>query len=179
MHRLTRRGIRLAVMTLGFAGLLVAVNAVPGGATPSSSGFVSTPLAHGKLLHGSLQVKAGLQIVVQRNDIAAGASSGWHSHPGGAIIVIQSGQLTTYRAVRNTDDEEEGRKGAKYHCVITNYTAGQAFVEIANEVLNARNNGSTPTVSFATFPGVPVDSTGKTLQRTDRPDPGVCASAPA
>jgi hypothetical protein len=174
MHRLTRRGIRFAVMTLGFAGLLVAVNAVPGGATLPSSGFVSTPLGHGKLLQGSLKVKAGLQIVLARNDIDVGASSGWHSHPGGAIVVIQSGQLTTYRAVRNNDNDEEGGKHAKYHCVITTYTAGQAFVETANEVLNARNNGTTPTVSFATFPGVPVDSTGKTLQRTDRADPHVC-----
>jgi hypothetical protein len=178
MHTLTRRGIRLAVMTLGFAGLLIAVNAVPGAATPAATGFVPTPLAHGKLAQGtSLKFKAGLQIVVQRNDIASKAYSGWHSHPGGAIIVIQSGQLTTYRAVKNSSDEEEGRsRGAKYHCVITNYKAGDAFVEGVDEVLDAKNNGMSATVVYATFPSVPVDSTGKTLQRTDRPDPGVCPS---
>jgi hypothetical protein len=171
MNTLTRRGVRLALMTMGFAGLFVAVNAVPGAATAPSSGFASIRLAHGTLAQGSLVVKAGLQIVVVQNTVQPGASSGWHSHPGGAMVVLMAGQITTYRTVRN-DDAEEGRGDGSSRCVINTYTAGQAFVERPGEPLIAVNNGSSVTISYATFPGVPVDPvTGNTLQRTDEPKP--------
>jgi hypothetical protein len=171
MNTLTRRGMRLALMTVGFIGLFVAVNAVPGAATAISSGFASIRLAHGTLAHGSLVVKPGLQIVVVQNTVQPGASSGWHSHPGGAMVVIQAGQITTYQSVRN-DDEEESRGAGSSRCVINTYTVGQAFVERPGEPLVAVNNGSSVTISYATFPGVPVDPvTGATLQRTDEPKP--------
>jgi Cupin len=171
MNTLTRRVMRLAVMTVGLVGLFVVVNAVPGAATPASDGFASVRLGHGTLSHGSLAVKPGLQIVVVKNTVQPGASSGWHSHPGGAIVVIQEGQITTYQVVRN-DDGEEGRGDGSSRCVITTYTAGQAFVERPGDPLIAVNNGSTVTTSYATFPGVPVDpKTGNTLQRTDQPKP--------
>jgi hypothetical protein len=170
MNTLTRRGMRLALMTVGFAGLFVAVNAVPGAATAPSSGFASVRLAHGTLAHGSLAVKPGLQIVVVQNTVQPGASSGWHSHPGGAMVVLVAGQITTYQSVRN-GDEEEGRGTGSSRCVITTYKAGQAFVERPGDPLVAVNNGSSVTISYATFPGVPVDSAGNTLQRTDQPRP--------
>ena len=171
MKTLTRRGMRLALMTVGFIGLFVAVNAVPGAATAPSSGFVSIRLSHGTLSHGSLAVKPGLQIVVVQNSVKPGASSGWHSHPGGAMVVLQAGQITTYRVVKN-DDGEEGGRDRSSRCVINTYTAGQAFVESPGEPLIAVNNGSSETISYATFPGVSVDPvTGNTLQRTDQPKP--------
>jgi quercetin dioxygenase-like cupin family protein len=171
MNTLSRRGMRLALMTVGFIGLFVAVNAVPGAATAPSSGFVSIRLGHGTLSHGSLSVKPGLQIVVVQNTVQPGGSSGWHSHPGGAMVVIQEGQITTYQSVKN-DDEEEGGKAGSSRCVITTYTAGQAFVERPGDPIIAVNNGSSVTTSYATFPGVPVDPvTGNTLQRTDQPKP--------
>lgn len=170
MNTLTRRGMRLALITVGFTGLFVAVNAVPGAATAPSTGFASVRLGHGTLSHGSLNVKPGLEIVVVKNTIQPGASSGWHSHPGGAIVVIQEGQITTYQ-VRNEDEEEDRGAGSR-RCVITTYTAGQAFVERPGDPLIAVNNGSSVTISYATFPGVPVDpATGNTLQRTDQPKP--------
>jgi hypothetical protein len=171
MNTLTKRGMRLALIAVGFTGLFVATNAVPGAATAPSSGFMSIRLGHGTLSHGSLAVKPGLQIVVVQNTVQPGASSGWHSHPGGAMVVIVSGQITTYQSVKN-DDAEEGRGSGSSHCVINTYAAGQAFVERPGEPLIAVNNGSSVTTSYATFPGVPVDpATGNTLQRTDQPKP--------
>ena len=170
MRTLTRRGMRLALMTVGLIGLFVAVNAVPGAATAPSSGFASIRLSHGTLSHGSLAVKPGLQIVVVQNTVQPGASSGWHSHPGGAMVVLSAGQITTYQVVKN-DDAEEGRGAGSSRCVINTYTAGQAFVEHPGDPLIAVNNGSTVTTSYATFPGVPVDAAGNTLQRTDQPKP--------
>jgi hypothetical protein len=170
MNTLTRRVMRLAVITVALAGLFVAISTVPGAATAASSGFVSLRLGHGTLSHGSLVVKPGLQIVVVKNTVQPGGSSGWHSHPGGAMVVIQEGQITTYQSVKN-EDAEEGRAEGSSRCVITTYIAGQAFVERPGDPIIAVNNGSSVTISYATFPGVPVDSAGNTLQRTDQPRP--------
>ena len=171
MNTRMRRGLRLGLMTLGFAGLFVAVSAVPGAATPAlpdSTAFKSERLGHGLLSSGSLAVKPGLQVVVTKNTVQPGASSGWHSHPGGAIVVVNSGEITTYRIARNDDQED----GASSRCIITTYTTGQAFIERPGELLNARNNSTSGvTTIYATFPGVPVDALGNTLQRTDRPMP--------
>jgi hypothetical protein len=166
----TKRGIRLGLMAVLFAVLFIVVSAIPGVATPTlpdNLAFKSERLGHGNLAHGSLAVKPGLQVVVAKNTVQPGASSGWHSHPGGAIVVVDSGQITTYVVAKN-DDEGEGDSSK---CIKTDYGAGQAFIERPGQVLNARNNGSSVTTIYATFPGVPVDTAGNTLQRTDRPAP--------
>ena len=163
MKGLWNRGTRLAVMTLGFAGLIVAVNAVPGGATPSNpaGSFRSAVLARGTdTSQGTIPIKQGLDIVVARNDIDPGGTSGWHSHPGGAIVVVVQGEVTFYGWVGN-------------HCDATRYTAGQAFIEGAGGVGNAKNTGSILTIVYVTFPGVPVGVIG--AQRIDvSPAPGTC-----
>jgi hypothetical protein len=169
--------MRLAVMAVGFTGLFVAFSAVPGGATPSDK-FGSQILGHGTYMtRGSLRLETGLQIVVAQITIEPGGSSGWHSHPGGAIVVVQTGELTTYKSARKGDEPEESssRSGRFPNCIINRYTQGQAFSEGPGEALIAVNTGSIVTTTLATFPGVPVDKvTGKTLQRTDEPNPGTC-----
>jgi len=157
MKTRARRVIRLSVMTLGLAGLFAAFNAVPGAATPSV-GFSSQVVGRGTYMsHGTLPIEQGLDIVVSKITVVPGGSSGWHSHPGGAIAIVQSGELTLYVSVGN-------------HCDITTYTAGQAFVERPSDVVDAVNTGSTDFIVVATFPGVPIG--GST--RIDRPNPGTC-----
>ncbi len=156
MNTLARRGMRLALMTLGFAGLIVAVNAVPAAATPSG-GFHPTELARGiDMSHGTLPITEGLQVVVTTITVDPYGSSGWHSHPGGVIAVIQAGEVTFHASVGN-------------HCEVTTYKAGEAFIERPGEVgiAVAGSNGATV---YATFPGVPVG--GST--RIDQPDPHTC-----
>jgi hypothetical protein len=163
----TRRAIRLGLISALSAGVFLMLSAVPGAATPQSSGFVSTLLGHGRLAEGSLRVKPGAEVVTVRNDIAAGASSGWHSHPGGAIVIVVSGQVTTYKVAKGDDEGE----GGVARCVVNTYTANQTFVEGPGVLLDAKNTGTTATVVIATFPGVPALG----QQRTDRaapvPDP--------
>ena len=157
MNRHTRRGIRLAVMSLGFVGLFAAFNAIPGAATPPV-GFSSQLVGRGTYMsHGTLPIEQGLDIVVSKITVVPGGSSGWHSHPGGAIAIVQQGELTLYVSVGN-------------HCDITTYTAGQAFVERPNDVVNAVNTGSTDFIVVATFPGVPIGGSS----RIDQPNPGTC-----
>jgi hypothetical protein len=176
MKTLARRVMRLAVVTLGLAGLFVAFNAVPGAATPPSQ-LKSETLARGtNVSHESLRLRQGLDIVVLRNTLAPGGLSGWHSHPGGAIVVVQQGEITIYASVAKGDDEQgqsqsDQEKGDRFpQCVITRYTQGQAFVEAPGEVVIGVNSGSTDTIIVATFPGVPVGG----LSRTDQPNPGTC-----
>jgi len=178
MNTLTRRGIRPAVISLGFAGLLVALNAIPGAATPSV-GFSSVILARGtEMSRASLPLKHGLDIVVAKITLTPGGSSGWHSHPGGAIATIQQGEITFYSPVAKGDDKrgqsQSDEEGGSRHpnCVITKYTAGQSFVELPGEVGFAKNTGSIDTIIVATFPGVPVGVVGG--QRIDQPNPGTC-----
>ncbi len=157
---------------MGFAGLIVAVNAVPAAATRGHD-FVGTVLGRGTYVgHGSLPLKQGLDIVVTKNTVEVGGSSGWHSHPGGAIVVVQLGEITTYRSAGKGEGEAEDGDAARSHCIINKYTHGQAFIERPGEPLNAVNTGSIQTIIYATFPGVPKGVVG--AQRTDEPNPGTC-----
>ena len=97
-----------------------------------------------------------MDIVVVSTIAGPGGSSGWHSHPGGAIVVIQTGQVTTYQSFGN-------------HCVINTYTHGQSFIERPNVPLIAIA-GSEGALIYATFPGVPVGGS----PRITLPNPGTC-----
>jgi len=172
----TRRAVRLAAITVGFTGLFLAVSAVTAVAT-LGNGFGSMVVAQGTYVsHGSLRLQTGKDIVVTVNTVQPGGYSGWHSHPGGAIVVVQAGQITTYRSVRNNEDEEGSGSGSGsgFHCVVTDYTAGHSFIELPGEALTAVNKGSTITTIYATFPGVPVNGS----PRTNLPNPGTCPGAP-
>jgi hypothetical protein len=165
MKPLWKRGMRLAVMTLGFAGLTVAVNAVPGAATPPNANFSSTVVARGTYMdHGTLPVSQGLDVVVTQIISKVGGSSGWHSHPGGAIGVVGCvvagchSAITIYRSVGG-------------HCVIDTYTNGQTFVERPGEEVVAISTGADDAQVYGIFPGVPVGGS----PRIDVPvDPGTC-----
>ncbi|HEV8596241.1 MAG TPA: cupin domain-containing protein [Candidatus Dormibacteraeota bacterium] len=151
------RVLRLVLITLSIAGLLVALNAVPGAATPAS-GVTGTTLARGtNQSPGTIPIKQGMDVVVATNTFAPGGSSGWHSHPGGAIVVVVSGQLTDYNSIGG-------------HCVATTYTAGQAFIERPGVLQLAVNNGTTDTVVYVTFPSVPDGAPS----RTDEAAPADC-----
>ena len=144
MRKPTIRGLRLALVAVGLAGLFVAVNAVPGAATPAS-GVTGVPLARGTNMSvGTIPLHEGTDVVVVKNTFVAGGSSGWHSHPGGAIVVVTVGEITLYRSVGN-------------HCDATRYIAGQAFIERPSDVQKGVNTGTVPAVVVVTFPSVPQD----------------------
>ena len=145
------------LITLAIAMLLALASAVPGFATPASN-FGPTVLGRGTDQSvGTLVFQAGTDVVVSKIVVEIGGSSGWHSHPGGAIAVVQQGQITTYRSVGG-------------HCDVTTYTAGQSFLERPSDTLNAVNTGQIQTIIYATFPGVPAGGS----PRIDRSDPGTC-----
>jgi quercetin dioxygenase-like cupin family protein len=146
---------------VAFAGLIVALNAAPAGATPGVD-FSGQLLGRGtNQSNGTLPIKGGLDVVTTKNTVLAHGSSGWHSHPGGAIVIIAQNEITTHVVVGN-------------HCVTTTYHVGQTFFEQPGQPLNAVNTTENTTIIIATFPNVPVGVAGSAAWRTDLPDPGVC-----
>ena len=137
--------------------VVTALFVVPALATPPS-GLTNTPLARGTdVSNGTIPLQVGTDIAMAQITVDPGGSTGWHSHPGGAIVVVKQGSLTVYSPV--------GHK-----CRTTTYSAGQAFIERPGEVDNVLNTGTIPYILFVTFPRVPQGAS----PRTDQPNPGTC-----
>jgi quercetin dioxygenase-like cupin family protein len=160
-----RRIVRRPLLGVGLLGVVMAVvtaaTVAPSWATPPDprDKFMQTQLARGtNTSHGTIPLQFGTDVVMTKITVQPGGSSGWHSHPGGAIIVVEAGALIVYSPV--------GRHG----CRTTTYGAGQAFIERPGEVDDVFNPGTVPYVLYVTFPRVP-QGVGP---RTDEPNPGTC-----
>ena len=167
------RVVRWALLSVGLAGVVTAIFVAPGLATPPA-GLTNVLLARGTdQSHGTLPLQSGTDIVMSQITVLPGGSSGWHSHPGGAIIVVEQGTLTVYHPGGDGSHGDGSSQGDGSHgrgCVTTPYSAGQAFIERPGEVDQVINTGTTPYVLFVTFPGVPLGGSA----RIDQPDPGTC-----
>jgi len=109
-------------------------------ATPGSL-VVATPIARatfGSAVNtGQL---AGRQSVIQQIMIAPGGHTGWHSHPGATVILVQAGTLTLY-----TDA-----------CAKVVTEANRGLVEAGGHVQLARNDGALPLLLTVVYFDVPV-----------------------
>jgi len=157
---------RSILVVLVLVGLLAAA---VGTAFGTSSTGVTAETARGPLVDRPLDVnmnfgngttkvklstKGPMEVAVQRIVAAPGATFGWHSHPGPTIVTVSSGTLTLYHAE---------------HCTVgINYTAGQSFSNLPDEIHLARNEGSVDLVVYASY-YVPV---GTGPLRIDQPSPG-------
>jgi quercetin dioxygenase-like cupin family protein len=152
---------RILAKALGALGALLAVITLVqfrANATPPS-GLVNVPLARGTdVSNGTIPLQVGTDVAMAQITVDPGGSSGWHSHPGGAIIIVKQGSLTVYRSIGS-------------QCQVETYGAGQAFIERPGEVDQVINMGSIPYILFVTFPRVPQGDSA----RIDQPDPGTCA----
>ena len=152
-----KRAVRWALLSVGVASVVTAVTVAPAAATPPS-GLTNVPLARGTdTSNGTIPLQFGTDVAMAQITVDPGGSSGWHSHPGGAIVVVQLGSLTVYTSVGS-------------QCQTTTYSAGQAFIERPGEVDDVLNTGTIPYVLYVTFPRVPQGDSA----RTDQPDPGTC-----
>jgi quercetin dioxygenase-like cupin family protein len=148
-------GVRktLALVIIG----VVPVVAVGAALATDPLGFTGTPIARGttpgqfkiKLQDSSSPGDAAILQVTQ----AVGGHSGWHAHPGPAVVIVKSGELTIQQAK---------------DCSSRTYTAGQVAIEPAGHVHIARNTGTTTLELWITFLDVPVGASA----RIDEPDPG-------
>jgi quercetin dioxygenase-like cupin family protein len=156
-----KQAIRGALLSVGLASVVTAVTvtvtAAPSWAT-LPSGLTNIPLARGTdTSHGTIPLQFGTDVAMAQITVDPGGSSGWHSHPGGAIVVVKQGSLIVHQPVGG-------------QCQTATYSAGQAFIERPGEVDDVTNAGPVPYVLFVTFPRVPQADSA----RTDQPDPGTC-----
>ena len=90
-------------------------------------------------------------VVVQKFVLGPGGQSGWHQHPGPAVVTVKSGQLTL--------DQED--------CSSATYDAGQVAVEPTLDVHRVRNVGAVDLEFWVTFLDIPVGSPQRLEPETD------------
>ena len=136
--------------TLAIAALIIAPMVAVGAAiaTPGSGFKLREVVARGTLgPHFKIKLQETSRpgdVVVQHFIQGPGGQSGWHLHPGPAIITVISGELTLDQAS---------------NCTSTTYAAGQVAVEEADVIHRARNASTTNDLDFwVTFLDVPVGS---------------------
>jgi quercetin dioxygenase-like cupin family protein len=142
-----RRSILVAA--IGVAG--VAIFGVTALATAGNSSFHPGPQVRGTLsgdVHLNadgikFQTKDATDVVVQTITQDVGGDSGWHTHPGFVLGVVESGSVSL-----------------TVGCTTTTYSAGQTFEETGTTPTVARNaSQTTPVVLRVTYvvpKGVPT-----------------------
>jgi hypothetical protein len=134
-------GVVLATMGTGVVGSIIGRGTIDARVHGEFSGF-------------DLIVRKDVDVVTQSLTIAPGGHTGWHKHPGVAVVTITAGTLTFITA-RDT------------HCMGHPYTVGETFVDRGRETHIGRNLGTVPVTLSVTY-FVPL---GAEI-RTDQPDPG-------
>jgi hypothetical protein len=105
-------------------------------------------------------------VIVQQVTIAPGGSTGWHSHPGPAIVIVKSGSLTLF------DGDDRRCRGTTYAADPVTPGVGTVFIdEGRGHVHIGRNNGTTNAELYVTYLDVPAGAE----PRIDVPRPGNCA----
>jgi len=104
-------------------------------------------------------------VIVQQVTIAPGGSTGWHSHPGPAIVIVKSGSLTLF------DGDDRRCRGTTYAADPATPGVGTVFIdEGRGHVHIGQNRGSTNAELYVTYLDVPAGAE----PRIDAPRPGNC-----
>src|SRR5215471_19351465 len=107
--------IRWVVAVVGAAILTVTIGlATVAFASPSSGTIAGSFIATGSMKTGmGLAVHPGTNTIVAQYTFGPHSSTGWHSHPGKTLVLVQSGTFTVYHD----------------NCSSHTYGPGDAFVE--------------------------------------------------
>ena len=155
--RRTVIGVLLVLVGLGaFSGAALATP--PTGNISTTLGRATLPPFHLRDANFKIKSKTTTDVVTIEQRFAPGGTTGWHSHPGPAFILVAQGTITLY----DGDDPT---------CTPHRYSAGEGFVDAGfGHVHIARNEGTTDVVVYATYLNVPVGGS----PRIDKPAPGNC-----
>jgi quercetin dioxygenase-like cupin family protein len=129
-------------MKIKLLGLAI-VAALAAAAPSFSTGLpiVAKVIAAGKIRATTIQAQTGTTIL-ESYRLAPGGSFGWHVHGAPVAVVVASGTLTVFDP-------------AVYNCRPFKVSKGSSFVEPANHIHLARNDGKTPALVYALYLGVP------------------------
>jgi len=123
--------------------------------TPLTRATLGKFEAHNQGIEAKSQ-RTSADVAVAKVVLKPGGSTGWHHHPGVALVSVASGTVTEY-------DEE---------CDKSVYKAGKGFVESNGAVHIVRNRGSVKAVLYVTFI-VPTQTPAEGLL-IDDPKPEGC-----
>jgi len=142
-----------SALVIAFAGTALAT---AGSGLSASTPYRGTLGASLHLNVGDMkfQTKGPVDFVDRTITFAAGATSGWHSHPGAVLVVVASGSLVRYFA----------------DCSSVVIPTGGAFVESGDAPGLVRNEGAVESVTYVTF----IAPAGTTIAglRIDKANPG-------
>lgn len=122
------------------AGLLTAAPSI--GADPP---IIARALAVGSMQSTVIHAKAG-GMILESITVKPGGDFGWHTHGSPVAVVVTAGTLTVF-------DPTVGK------CAPFKVGKGQSFVEPANHVHLARNDGKTAVRLYAMYLGLPKGAT--------------------
>jgi hypothetical protein len=153
---------RIVVLGLTAFGLMAGVAvATPGflvvGSTPVR-GTIAEPFK--VKINGlvTLKTKSAIDVADQTITIQPGGHTGWHSHPGPALVVIKSGTFSLY----DGDDP---------NCTAQVFNAGSAFVDRGGGHIHIGRDEGATTVELSVTYLLPVGA-GPRIDVT--PAPGNC-----
>lgn len=158
----------VAAMSLAACGAAAVHAATPAStSSPATSAATPAPAPPHALLgafHFSsndfkIDSDAPSEVVMAPTLLHPGKSSGWHTHPGPALVIVISGTVTRYQV------DKDG------NCTSATYDAGQGFVEAPGVVHIARNEGTVDVMLQATFLDV---APGTAAFRSPAPAPAAC-----
>jgi quercetin dioxygenase-like cupin family protein len=129
--------MKLRLLALAAIGALVAAAPSFGKEAP----IVARAIAVGNMQATTIKAQTGTTIL-ESYRVAPGATFGWHTHGAPVAVVVASGTLTVF-------DPAVG------NCKPFEVSKGMSFVEPANHIHLARNDGTTPAVVYALYLGLP------------------------
>ena len=136
---MTSRSLKFLVSALAAALVVTGAALAAGG----PSGITEHVLADGKVAKPfTIEVSKPGDVVMASAKIRPGASFGWHTHRSAVAVAVLAGTLTLY------DPDNPG-------CAPQRIRAGQGFVEQANHVHLARNEGKATVRLVVTYLGAP------------------------
>ena len=153
------------LVIIGLAVPIAAIAATIALATPGS-GILGGPVIARGTLDGQFKLKLHDSsntgdVVVQQVLIAPGGSTGWHTHPGPALVLVKSGEFTLY-------------EGDAKECEGTAYETGEVVVDRGyGNVHFGRNEGSQPLELYVVYLDVPA--TGAFRLDVPRPADSTCS----
>jgi quercetin dioxygenase-like cupin family protein len=96
---------------------------------------LSRPIASIEASGISLRTTKPLDLATGRSIFGAGASTGWHEHPGPGFVQVTAGELTMFDA----------------DCSKRTISKGRAVIDRPGKLLLARNDGEEETFLYFTF----------------------------
>lgn len=131
---------RLLVLAVAAAALGIGVALAAAGGQPISGGVVGGGVLTYKTASVELSQTKGF--LMEWAKVPPGQSFGWHFHRAPVAVAVTGGTLTLYDAKDPS-------------CTASRYSAGQGFVEPADHVHIARNEGTRTVSLYAIYIGVP------------------------